>query len=96
MQGSGFLTRYPPCNSSTQQDKYGFDRCSETRDAIEELSRSEGKSAEEYLRRLIETQISSSRLSHNDELQMKQEFESWEAASDEDWLKLEGKMSEVE
>ena len=67
-----------------------------TRDAIEELSRSEGKSAEEYIRRLIETEISSSRLSHNDELQMKQEFESWEAASDEDCLKLEVKMAEVE
>jgi len=67
-----------------------------TRDAIEELSRSEGKSAEEYIRRLIETKISSSRLSQNDELQMKQEFESWEAASDEDCLKLEVKMAEVE
>ena len=67
-----------------------------TRAAIEELSRSEGKSAEEYLRTLIETEISSSRLSQSDDLQMKQEIESWEAASDEDWLKLEGKMTEVE
>ena len=67
-----------------------------TRDAIEELSRSEGKSAEEYLRTLIETEISSSRHSQDNELQIKQEFESWEAASDEDWLKLEGKMTEVE
>ena len=65
-----------------------------TRDALEELSRSEGKSAEEYLRALIETEISSSR--QDDLLQMKQEIESWEAASDEDWLKLEGKMTEVE
>jgi len=67
-----------------------------TRDALEELSRSEGKSAEEYLRTLIETEISSSRQSQDNELQIKQEFESWEAASDEDWRKLEGKMTEVE
>lgn len=33
--------------------------------------------------------------SQNDELQMKQEFESWEAASDEDWLKLERDLPEV-
>ena len=59
-----------------------------TRAAIEELSRGEGKSAEEYLRALIETEISLSR--QDDLLQMKQEIESWEAASDEDWLKLEG------
>ncbi len=66
-----------------------------TRDAIEELSRSEGKSAEEYLRMLIETNISSaaSHLSQNDDLQMRQEFDSWEAASDEDWLKLERNVS---
>ena len=67
-----------------------------TRDAIEELSRSEGKSAEEYLRTLIETEISLSRHSQDNALQIKQEFESWEAASDEDWRKLEGKMTEVE
>jgi hypothetical protein len=67
-----------------------------TRDAIEELSRGEGKSAEEYLRALIETEISSLRLSLNDDVQLKQEFEAWEAASDEDSLKVEGKMTEVE
>ncbi len=67
-----------------------------TKDAIEELSRKKGKSAEEYLRTLIETEISLSSLSQDDELQMKQEFASWEAASDEDWLKFEGKMAEVE
>jgi len=66
-----------------------------TKDAIEELSRKKGKSAEEYLRTLIETEISSSSLSQNDELQMKQEFESWEAASDEDWLKLERDMADA-
>jgi hypothetical protein len=66
-----------------------------TRDAIEELSRSEGKSAEEYLRTLIETEISSaaSHLNQSDDLQMRQEFDSWEAASDEDWLKLERSVS---
>lgn len=31
--------------------------------------------------------------SQNDELQMKREFESWEAASDEDWLKLEPEIA---
>jgi hypothetical protein len=67
-----------------------------TRDAIEELSRSEGKSAQEYLRTLIETEVSSSRHSQDNELQIKQEFESWEAASDEDWLKFEDKLTEVE
>ena len=67
-----------------------------TKEAIEELGRSKGKSAEEYLRTLIETQISSARLRQDDELRMKQELESWEAASDEDWLKLEGKVAEVE
>jgi hypothetical protein len=67
-----------------------------TRDAIEELSRSKGKSAQEYLRTLIETEVSSSRHSQDNELQIKQEFESWEAASDEDWLKFEGKLTEAE
>ncbi len=36
------------------------------------------------------------RLNANGELQLLQEFESWEAASDEDSLKLERRMAEVE
>jgi len=36
------------------------------------------------------------RLKTNGELQLFQEFESWEAASDEDFLKLEQRMAEVE
>jgi hypothetical protein len=60
-----------------------------TKEAIEELSRSKGKSTDEYLRMLIQTEITSS------ELQLKQETDSWEAASDEDWLKLERNFAEV-
>jgi predicted DNA-binding protein len=60
-----------------------------TKEAIEELSRSRGRSADEYLRMLIETEIALS------DLQLKQETESWEAASDEDWLKLERNLAEV-
>ena len=36
------------------------------------------------------------RLKTNGELELFQEFESWEAASDEDFQKLEQRMSEVE
>ena len=36
------------------------------------------------------------RLKTNGELQLFQEFESWEAASDEDFLKLEQRMAEME
>ena len=32
--------------------------------------------------------------SQNDDLQLTQEFDSWEAASEEDWLKLERDMAE--
>ena len=60
-----------------------------TRESIEELSRSKGKSVDEYLRMLIETEITSSGS------QLKQETDSWEAASDEDWLKLERNLAEV-
>jgi hypothetical protein len=31
----------------------------------------------------------------NDELQLTQEFDSWEAASNENWLKIERDMAEV-
>ena len=31
----------------------------------------------------------------NDELQLTQEFDSWEAASDEDWFKIERDIAEV-
>lgn len=34
--------------------------------------------------------------SQNDELQLTQEFDSWEAASDEDWLRFERDMAEVD
>jgi len=36
------------------------------------------------------------RLKTSGELQLFREFESWEAASDEDFLKLEQRMAEVE
>jgi hypothetical protein len=36
------------------------------------------------------------RMKANGELQLSQEFESWEAASDEDFLKFERSMAEVE
>ncbi len=39
--------------------------------------------------------IPAAQASEADEAQLRQEFGAWEAASDEDWLKLEQKLAEV-
>lgn len=64
--------------------------------STQELIEKEVASLPENLQREVYDFARFLRLKSNGELQLMQEFESWEAASDEDWLKLKGKMAEVE
>ncbi len=64
--------------------------------STQELIEKEVASLPENLQREVYDFARFLRLKSNGELQLMEEVESWEAASDEDWLKLEGKMAEVE
>ena len=64
--------------------------------STQELIEKEVASLYENLQREVYDFARFLRLKSNGELQLMQEFESWEAASDEDWLKLEGKLAEVD
>ena len=63
--------------------------------STQELIRREVESLPEPLQREVYDFARFLRLKSNGELQLMQEFESWEAASDEDFLKLERTMPEV-
>ena len=63
--------------------------------STQELIEKEVASLPENLQREVYDFARFLRLKSNGELQLMQEVESWETASDEDWLKLEVKMAEV-
>src|SRR2546425_11124819 len=64
--------------------------------STQELISKEVENLPESLQREVYDFARFLRLKTNGELQLFQEFESWEAASDEDFLKLEQRMAEVE
>jgi hypothetical protein len=64
--------------------------------STQELISKEVEALPELLQREVYDFARFLRLKSNGELQLLQEFESWEAASDEDSLKLERRLAEVE
>ncbi len=64
--------------------------------STQELINKEVASLPEPLQREVYDFARFLHLKSKGELQLLEEFESWEAASDEDMLKLEGSMAEVE
>jgi len=64
--------------------------------STQELINKEVESLPEPLQREVYDFAHFLRLKSKVELQLLEEFESWEAASDEDFLKLERSMAEVE
>ena len=64
--------------------------------STQELIKQELDNLPEALRREVYDFAHFLRLKSKGELQLLEEFESWEAASDEDFLKLERSMVEVE
>ena len=64
--------------------------------STQELISKEVENLPEALQREVYDFARLLRLKSKGELQLMQEFESWEAASDEDFLKLERSMVEVE
>ena len=64
--------------------------------STQELINKEVKNLPEALQREVYDFARFLHLKSKGELQLMEEFESWEAASDEDMLKLEQSMAEVE
>ncbi|HYJ87037.1 MAG TPA: hypothetical protein VEW46_13335 [Pyrinomonadaceae bacterium] len=64
--------------------------------STQELINKEVEALPEPLQREVYDFARFLRLKSTGELQLGQEFESWEAASDQDWLKLERNTAEVE
>lgn len=62
--------------------------------STQELINKEAENLPELLQQEVYDFARFLHIKSNDEL--RREFESWDAASDEDWLKLEAKMAEVE
>lgn len=64
--------------------------------STQELINKEVEALPEPLQREVYDFARFLRLKSTGELQLGQEFESWEAASDEDWLKLEPSLTEAQ